>query len=131
MISLSSTVLPQPLSPMMQTVSPLRIVRSMSRSTRCWRNRMLTLRSSIRFADRGSASVGRRPLLIAALCLWPERSVHGVPAEPKDEVEEQDGDEREDERLGGRLAHPLRAGARVEPAVATDQGDRRAEEVSS
>ena len=37
------TVLPQPLSPMMHTVSPRWIVRSMSRRT-CWyRKRMLTL----------------------------------------------------------------------------------------
>ena len=42
MMSLSMTVLPQPLSPMMQTVSPRWIVRSMSRRT-CWyRKRMLT-----------------------------------------------------------------------------------------
>ena len=72
-ISLSVTLLPQPLSPMMTSVSPSVIDREMSRSTNCEPNHCETPAISITGGPVGANSGGGFQLQLVG------RLVHGTP----------------------------------------------------
>src|SRR5688572_13071689 len=87
------TLLPQPLSPMMTSVSPRRTSSVMSRSTGCGPNRLETLRSS-KTGDSGSInSHGPQD----------EVQLHEECAEQK--IDHEDRDERVDECFRGGPSH--------------------------
>ena len=133
MIVLSSTVLPQPLSPMIASVWPRGIASVMSRSTG-WRPK-LTL-SSLQLDQRVSARRFRLSLRFglehvestSAITSGQSMSWTSVEPDAEEQIEHQDDDERQHERRGRRPADAFGARCTVEAAVATHDGDRRAEE---
>src|SRR5208283_2143960 len=58
----------------------------------------------------------------------PEAFEEAIDEHGQEEIQGQDDDETRHERLGGRLADSLGAGAAVEAAMAADERNRRAEE---
>src|SRR5438874_5708591 len=130
MITLRSTVFPQPLSPMIAIVCPRGIESSISRNTG-WRaklkpNSWIPMSAAIRSFDLGvleAMSVGLRPHH-----LGPKNTMNSIQSDAKEKIEHQDNHERQHEGGSGGSANSLRAGRTIKTAVATHNGDRRPEE---
>src|SRR5579862_9100501 len=64
---------------------------------------------------------------VSGKCLLHQPLVHRIEEHRQEEVEHEDGHEREDKRLRCRLADALRPGLAVEAAMTTHQRDHRPE----
>src|SRR5207248_367009 len=120
-ISFSATVLPQPLSPMIASVCPCGTPRARSRRTCCGPKLNETSANEMSASGIANRSIelhngqAEQPLL------------QTIEEEREEEIDHQDGNERQDERFGRRPADAFAAGPAMKPAMTTDEGDKHPE----
>src|SRR5262249_55008622 len=132
-IVLSSTVFPQPLSPMIATVCPRGTASEISRSTKCRPKLTSSSYSSIRPLAGGSfldcfVDISRMAAPSPRHQVRPNDVVNLIQSNAQKEIEDENNYERQHKRGRRRPADSLGPGRAIEPAVATHDCNRRAKE---